>query len=112
MTLYVLNTLIVPVNFSQHPSVTVTFRRVTVEEAKQLVASQPFVSAVGHEGTAQLLSKLLGVHIPYNRQTIYMQPGDQCLHFFLSTRLPEGRVLSEDELQKLDYWLVLSEVKG
>ena len=111
MTLYVLNTLIVPVNFSQHSQVTVTFRRVTVEEAKAILSSQSFTSAVGHEGTAQLLSKLLGVHIPYNRQTIYMQPGDQCLHFFLSTRLPEGRVLSEDELKTLDYWLVLSEVK-
>jgi hypothetical protein len=111
MTLYVLNTLIVPVNFSQHPSVTVTFRRVTVEEAKAILASQPFTSAVGHEGTAQLLSKLLGVHILFNRQTIFMQPGDRALHFFLRTRLPEGRVLSEDELKGLEYWLVLSEVK-
>jgi hypothetical protein len=110
--LYVLNTLIVPIDFSRHPSATVKFKRITVEEAKQLIASQPFVSAVGHEGTAQLLSRLLGVTIPYNRIQIYMQPGDKAIHFFLRTRLPEGRVLSEDELQKLDFWLVLSEVQG
>jgi hypothetical protein len=108
--LYVINTLIVPIDFSKHPRVTVTFRRVTVEEAKQIIASQPFVSAVGHEATAQLLSRLLGVTIPYNRIQIFMQPGDRALHFFLKTRLPEGRVLTEGELKQLDYWLVLSEV--
>ena len=108
---YILNTLIVPIDFSKYSSVTVTLRRVTVEEAKAILASQPFTSAVGHEGTAQLLSKLLCVHILFNRQTIFMQPGDRALHFFLRTRLPEGRVLSEDELKGLEYWLVLSEVK-
>jgi hypothetical protein len=92
--------------------VTVRLRCLTVEEAKQLVASQPFVSAVGHEATAQLLSRLLGVTIPYNRIQIYMQPGDKGLHFFLRTRIPEGKILSEDELKGLDYWLVLSEVIG
>jgi hypothetical protein len=108
--LYVLNTLIVPIDFSQHPQVTVTFKRVTVEEAKAILANQNFVSAVGHEATASVLSKLLGVTIPFNRQSIYLSPGDKCLHFFLKTRLPEGRVLSEDELKSLDFWLVLSEV--
>jgi hypothetical protein len=110
--LFVLNTLIVPVNFSQTSQVTVRFRRLTVEEAKALVASQPFTSAVGHEATASVLSKLLGITIPFNRQTVFMQPGDRALHFFLKTRLPEGRVLTEDELKQLDYWLVLSEVQG
>jgi hypothetical protein len=47
--LYVLNTLIVPINFSQHPQVTVSFKRVTVEEAKAILANQNFVSAVGHD---------------------------------------------------------------
>jgi hypothetical protein len=112
MVLYVLNTLIVPINFDRHPNAAIKVRRVTVEEAKQLLATQPFTSAVGHEATAQLLTKLLGVNIPFNRATIYMAPGDRALHFFLRTRLPEGRVLSEDELRSLDFWLVLSEVIG
>jgi len=111
--LYILNTLVVPVNFAQHPNITVTFKRVTVEEARALLNSNPnFVSAVGHEATAQLLTKLLGVQIPFNRISVYLKPGDRCLHFFLRSRLPEGRVLTEDELQKLDFWLVLSEVQG
>jgi hypothetical protein len=67
---------------------------------------------VGHEATASLLSKLLGVTIPFNRATIFLQPGDRCLHFFLKSRIPEGKILTEDELKSLDFWLVLSEVIG
>jgi len=112
MVLYILNTLIIPIDFDKYPTVSIKVRKVTVEEAKQLIASQPnFISAVGHEATAKVLSQLLGVNIPFNRQSIYLQPGDRAIHFFLRTRLPEGRVLTEDELSnKLDYWLVLSEV--
>ena len=111
MTLYVLNTLIVPVDFSKYSKVSVVFRRLTVEEAKEMLASQQFVSAVGHEGTAKVLSSLLNVDIPVNRVSIFMSPGDQALHFFLRQRLPEGRVLTEEELKQLDFWLVLSEVE-
>jgi hypothetical protein len=39
-----------------------------------------------------------------------MKPGDRAIHFFLKSRLPEGVVLGEEELKKLDFWLVLSEV--
>jgi hypothetical protein len=110
MTIYILNTLIVPVDFDKYPNVTVKLQKITVEEAKALLASQPFVSAVGHEGTAQLLSRLLGVQIPFNRINVFMKPGDVGIHFFLRERLPEGKVLSETELLKLSFWLVKSEV--
>lgn len=65
---------------------TVTIRRVSLEEAWQLVA-EPFVSAVGHEGTAQLLTDLLGV-IP-----IQLKEGDKLLVALPQGRLPEGKVL-------------------
>jgi len=113
MTLYIFNTLIAPVNFDEYPLITITFRKVSIEEAKKVVsASQSqFVSAIGHEGTAKLLSRLLGVQIPTNRITVFMEPGDIGLHFFLKQRLPEGKILTEDEVKKLDYWLVLSEIE-
>jgi len=37
------------------------------KEAGNLLVSNEFVSAVGHEDTANILSKLLGVKIPFNR---------------------------------------------
>jgi hypothetical protein len=111
MVTYLLNTLITPVDFDKFSEVKIKLRRVTVEEAREIL-SGGFISAVGHEGTAKLLSQLLGINIQAERRTIFMKPGDRAIHFFLKTRLPEGVVLSEDELRKLDFWLVLSEVQA
>jgi hypothetical protein len=62
-----------------------------------------FVSAIGHEGTANLLSRLTDVSIPVNRVPIKMTVGDMAIVFRLLTRLPEGKVLSEEELKQLPY---------
>jgi len=107
---YLLNTLIVPIDFDKHPLVHVVLEKITIEEAKQILQNNPFISAIGHEGTAKLLSQLLGIAIQINRISVFFEPGDIGIHFFLKQRLPEGKVLSQEELEKLDYWLVKSEV--
>jgi len=107
---YLFNTLVVPINFDQYSNATVVLSRITVQEARAIL-SHGFVSAIGHEGTAQVLSQLLGISIKANRVTVFMQPGDIGVHFFLKQRLPEGKVLSAEELKQLDFWLVKSEVK-
>jgi len=107
---YLLNTLIVPIDFDKHPLVHVVMEKISVEEAKQILTNNPFVSAIGHEATAKLLSQLLGIVIPANRISIFFEPDDIGIHFFLKTRLPEGKILTEEELKNLDYWLVKSEV--
>ena len=109
MTVYLLNSLVVPVNFDKHHEVEVSFRVATLEEVREMLR-EGFVSAVGHEGTAKLLSQLLGIPVPVNRVSIWMEPGDIGVHFYLKKRLPEGTVLTEEELAKLDYWLVVSTV--
>ena len=91
-------------------SVYIRAETITIEEAKQILINNPFISAIGHEGTAKLLSKLLGINIPVNRITVFFEPDDIGIHFFLKQRLPEGKVLSQEELEKLDYWLVKSEL--
>jgi hypothetical protein len=110
MTIYVLNTLVTPINFDKCTSATVRLQKITVEEAKELLSKNQFVSAIGHEATAKVLSQLLSIPIPTNRISVYMEKGDVGLHFFLKTRLPEGKVLSEEELKLLQFWLVKSEV--
>ena len=62
-----------------------------------------FTSAVGHQETADLLTSLLGIPVPMNRVAIKMADGDMAIVFRLKNRLPEGTVLSEEELSKLDY---------
>ena len=107
---YILNTLIVPVDFQNKQEYFVFLRKIDLETARKIVQEMPFTSAVGHEATAKVLTELLGVEIPFNRITVKMKEGDVGLHFVLRTRLPEGKVLSEEELRQLDFDLVLSRV--
>jgi len=109
MVVYVMNTIVLPIDFEKYPKVTVRIRKTFVEEVRQLL-SQGFVSAVGHEATSILLTQLIGVEVPYNRITVKLKPGDVCVHFVLKERIPEGKVLSYEELQKLQFDLAISEV--
>jgi hypothetical protein len=84
-----------------------SFRPVTPQEAKQVLA-EGFTSAIGHEATAQALSKLLGMAIPVNRVAIQMEPGDKAIVFRLLKRIEEGRVLSSiQELEEVGFELGL-----
>jgi hypothetical protein len=109
MTIYILNTLLTPIDFDKNQNAIVKFSKITIEEAKE-VLKNGFISAVGHEGTAKVLSQLLCIEIPTNRITVFFNKGDIGIHFFLKTRLPEGKILSEQELKQLQFWLVKSEV--
>lgn len=62
-----------------------------------------FVSAIGHESTANVLSQLLGVDVPCERKQIALAVGDSAIIFSLKRRLAEGQVLSEEELSAFRY---------
>ena len=73
-------------------------------EARELLATD-WVSAIGHAASAQFLSHLLSCEVPINRISISMEPGDAALVFRLRTRLPEGTVLSAEEIAQSVYEL-------
>lgn len=81
---------------------TFDFKPITIDEAKSLMASG-YTTAIGHVGTADLLTKVLNTKVEANRIPIKMEKGDDAIIFRLKSRLPEGVVLSEEELAKLDY---------
>ena len=68
-----------------------------LEDARALVAGG-FVSAIGHEGAARFLGRLLGVEVSVNRVSVAMRAGDSALVLRLTERLPEGVVLSDEEM--------------
>lgn len=103
--LYLTNALITPFKGGE---ATFKERRISVDEAKQIVAQQ-FTSAIGHQATAQLLTQLLGTAIPMNRTQVFLEPGDKLLAFTLKARPPEGKVLTLEELESIGYELVLVE---
>lgn len=78
----------------------------TISDAQSILALG-FVSAIGHEASAKVLSQVLNIAIPVNRIHIKMQPGDDALILRLPQRLPEGKVLDETELKTLDFELGL-----
>jgi hypothetical protein len=70
---------------------------ISLEEVKALLR-EGFVSAVGHESTARVLSVLLGADVPFNRVQIAIAGGDVIVSFQFMVRLPEGHILKEDEV--------------
>jgi len=73
---------------------------ISMGEVKALL-KEGFVSAVGHESTARVLSVLLGTDVPFNRAQIAIKEGDVIISFQFLIRLPEGKVLGEDEVLAL-----------
>jgi len=100
MTVYILNSAILTSHGKYY------FFPLSTEGARRRL-ERGFVSAVGHEATAKVLSRILGVEVPVNRIRIKMEPGDEAVVFRLHERLPEGKVLSAEELEKHGYDLGL-----
>jgi len=76
---------------------------VTLEHARWMVEEQPWQSAVGHAATAEVLSRLLGVNVPMNRVAYIQRPGDNALVFKLRDRLPEGTILTVEDIERIGY---------
>jgi hypothetical protein len=103
--IYLLSTGYIPVRLEEHKKVVMVQRRVSAQEAKQLL-SNGFTSAVGHQSTAEIMSAVLGMPVPYNRAQVYLEPGDEAVCFVLRSRPPEGRVLSREEVESVGYHIV------
>lgn len=97
LKLAVLNTsiLTVPGNY--------TLQDISIEEARELVRDNELDSAVGHESTARVLTTMLGVEIPANRQLFQHAVGQRALVFKLSGRPSEGKILTEEEINDMGY---------
>ena len=105
--LYLLNSPIIPTK----KNIVVAIRNISLDDAKKLVQNQKFISAVGHDVTARVLSTLLGVEVPVNRIQVYFDEGDEAIVFTLKQRLVEGQVLKTiEEIEKIGYELKLIKV--
>lgn len=80
-----------------------TLQDITVEEAHELVEFNELDSAIGHASTAQVITTLLGVDIPVNRQVFTQQPGQKALVFKINGRPEEGKILTAEEIEAIGY---------
>ena len=102
---YVSNSL--SINMLQDHSA-LEIKAISVEEAKKILQweldhKRNFVSCVGHEPTARVMSSLLGISIPCNRVAIKLETWDTLLVFQILTRLPEGAVLDEEAVKAIPH---------
>lgn len=67
------------------------------------------ISAIGHEASAKYLSYLLDVSVPVERRGIIMNKGEKAIILRCLARLPEGKVLSEEEMNNFAWQLTLLE---
>lgn len=77
---------------------------VSIEAARAFIA-EGAVSAVGHGGAAEFLSRLLETEVAVNRIAVTMEPGDSALVLRLKERLPEGAVLDAEQMERIRYEL-------
>lgn len=62
-------------NMLRCASALVAITKVDIETVKSLIVNG-FVSAVGHEDVAKIVSNLLGIDVPFNRVNVTLNEGD------------------------------------
>jgi Domain of unknown function (DUF1874) len=100
MATYLINSPVLP-NYGKYD-----FSPLTVEQANMRL-NTGFISAIGHDTTAKLLTHVLAQAIRVNRIQINLQVNDIAIVFRLTQRLPEGKLLTEAELFAMPFELGL-----
>ena len=90
------------------PPTTIKVVEASIEDVKNILSSN-FISAIGHEATAKIITTQLGVNVPVNRVSIRLNQGDTLIVYQLLKRLEEGKILSEDEMRQMPTkWYVVT----
>ena len=105
MALYLMSTTVIP-----HGADGVwTMRTLSPQEAADVAKAEPFISAVGHDSSAEAMSAALGVPVTANRITVQPEPGDRFLCLRLLSRAPEGVILDRAGLDAIGFtWALLT----
>lgn len=88
-------------------SATLRISEISLDEAKKFNFD---VSAIGHKATAEILSVLLEKPVTENRISVKLKVDDEILIFQLLERLPEGKILSIEEMKNIPHKWVLVKI--
>lgn len=80
---------------------------ITPAEARALVNGRETVSAIGHQATADAMAEILGRPVAVCRTAGGVEPGQQVLVLKLRGRLPEGVILTGEQLEAIGYDLLV-----
>ena len=81
----------------------VHFIEIDLDKVKKIINNYKdnVISAIGHEGTAKVLSELTGFDIKANRINVILDNETTLIVFQILERLPEGKILTKEEIQQL-----------
>jgi len=79
------------------------YKQMNLQEVKEFLLDKNLISAIGHESTANVISTLLKRDCPVNRITYTQGKSETALIFKLNERVPEGKILSEKEIEEIGY---------
>lgn len=86
-----------------------SIKDIDIETAKKYICDLGYISAIGHEGTAELMSEIFDKEIKMNRIQFHQQVGQKAIVFKLNERPPEGVILNRKEIEKIGYKLKIME---
>lgn len=81
----------------------------SVDDAKRILDKHGYISAIGHESTAKIISELMELDIPMNRINFAQEVGQKAVVFKLNRRPKEGSILSREQVEKVGYSFKLME---
>ena len=86
---------------------------ISTERAKEILSDNNFISAIGHESTAEIISSVLGITVPMNRiNASFEEVGDLAICFKLNSRPKEGSILDLQQLQEIGFsWKLLERIE-
>jgi len=76
---------------------TATVKEINLKQLKSELAHSDYISAVGHEVTAERLSSL-GIQVTYNRVNLLLKEGDVVYSAIPNLRYNEPREFTKDEV--------------
>ncbi|MEM1724616.1 MAG: DUF1874 domain-containing protein [Candidatus Bathyarchaeia archaeon] len=80
-------------------TVTLRIRKLAAEEFCSEVRDA--VNAIGHPTTMSVINALCSTNLAASRIEVRLGDGDELVVFQVKTRLPEGKILSADEIRQM-----------
>jgi len=80
-----------------------------VSDPTEIMKNNP-ISVIGHQATASYIKAITGFDVAVNRTNLTLESGDKILVLQLLGRLPEGTILTEEELRQVPSKWYLVEV--
>ena len=84
-----------------------TLETITLDKARWWVSGAltngSIFSAIGHEATAYVMGRLLNAEVAVNRVQFAQQPGQCAVVLKIKGRIPEGQVLTIEQMEAIGY---------